>query len=490
MSTIKDIIVNAKGLPIVIAQYLKEDLGDIIVCDEQLYSFNKKYYEPLDGVVFGRKFLSFLTGHGLSNYWTSSREKETAAALLRLPSVTHTALDNYEAILNFKNGVFDLDSMELVPHKKDFYFSWYVNIDYNPKATAAPVFTEFLNSTFNGDQDTIETLLMIGGYLLYPRITMEKMFVFLGNGANGKSTLINIFQMFFDEKFITSLSLMTLSGKGMVFQREQLMHSKLNIAGEEDEGRINSNEIKKIISGQAIDIARKNKDGVNFKPRTKIIVDSNGVPYFQDNSHGTKRRLFIINFNNTYLDTKDYAQALIDYGNPANYHIYPMKDYDEMMKAITAELPAILNMFLAGLKRLKELKWQLPVSKHVGESMAEYENVADNWKTWMKATYQLDTTTNFLGIEYSQIYDDYQAWYVENYGKHSAISKIKFSKRLQDFYKVKPTKTVKRDMTGKLIHFTYYPLKLKPEDPATKMVLDQMTNQPSADEDTVGQINF
>ncbi len=79
---------------------------------------------------------------------------------------------------------------------------------------------------------------------------------------------------------------------------------------------------------------------------------------------------------------------------------------------------------------------------------------------------------------------------IENYGKHSALSKIKFAKRLQDFYKVKPTKITKRDMTGKSFCLTYYPIKLRPEDPATKMVLDQMTNQPSADEDTVGQINF
>lgn len=464
---VQEIILKSKGKPIIIAQYFSEYLGHICVCNDDLYRFNGKYYELLESVDAGKEFVSFLTHNGLLDLWCLQREREVWAAIMRLPKTKTVELDNYDNLINLRNGVLNLDTMELSPHSHEFYFSWNVDINYTPEATQAPEFTDFLSSTFNGDEETMETLIIIGGYIIYPRNKMEKMFIFLGNGANGKSTLINIYKMFFAKKFLTSMSLMTLSAKNAGLEREQLVNSRLNIASEEKEGRIDSEELKKIISGQDIDVRRKFKTGINLSPKTKIIVDSNGVPYFDDTSHGIKRRLLIINFNNEFLEGSDWERALAVHGDPNKYGIYQCKNYDEMIDKITLELPAILNMFLAGLNKLRKLHWKIPTGKHVRQSMEDYEEIADNWKTWMEDNYLLDNSESNFGITFNQIYNEYDTWYQDNFFKHCPHSKIKFARRLKIYYKIKPSPKSYRDSGGKVTTETLYPLKRK------ELILDE-----------------
>jgi putative DNA primase/helicase len=463
---IEEIIRKQKAKPIVIAQYFSEYLGHICVYNNDLYRYNGKFYELLESVNAGQEFVKFLTEHNMLDLWCLQREREVWAAIMRLPKTKTVEMDIYDNMINLRNGVLNLDTMELIPHNPDFHFSWNVDINYDPSAISAPEFTNFLSSTFNGDEETMETMIIIGGYLIYPMVKMEQMFVFLGSGANGKSTLINIYKLFFSKKFITSLSLMSLSGKNGGFSREQLINSRLNIASEEKEGKIDSEELKKIISGQDIDMSRKFKIGLNFTPKTKILVDSNGVPYFDDTTHGIKRRLIIINFVNRFVGGSEWKKVLELYGDPNKYGIFEGKNYDEMISKIKLELPAILNMFLAGLNKLRKLKWQIPISKHVQASMDEYEEVADSWKTWMENNYQFDNYQfdndqyNF-GVSFQQLYNEYDVWYQDNYRKNCPQSKIKFGRRLREYYKITPTIKTYRDNEGKVTTDTLFPLKRK-----------------------------
>lgn len=475
---IGEIIRQQKAKPIIIAQYFSEYLGHICVCNDDLYRYNGRYYELLESVDAGREFVGFLTHNGLLDLWCLQREHEVWSAIMRLPKTKTVELDNYDNLINLRNGVLNLDTMELSPHSHEFYFSWNVDINYTPEAIQAPEFTSFLSSTFNNDEDTMETLIVLGGYLIYPKIKMEKMFIFLGSGANGKSTLINIYKLFFDKKFLTPMSLMTLSAKGGGFERDLLINSRLNIASEEKEGRIDSEELKKIISGQDVNLKRKFKMGISFTPKTKIIVDSNGVPYFDDTSHGIKRRLVIINFDNKFVGKEEWEKLLTIYGDPRKYGIFQGKNYEDMMTKIKLELPAVLNMFLAGLNKLRKLNWEMPTSKHVRQSMEQYEEVADSWKTWIENNYQLDDSTSNFGISFNQIYNEYDAWYQDNFRKNCPQSKIKFGRRLREYYKVNPTTRTYRD-NGILKTETLFPLKRK------ELILDE--EEPQND---IAKLNF
>ena len=60
------------------------------------------------------------------------------------------------------------------------------------------------------------------------------MFIFTGGGGSGKSTLIDTYSLFFDEKQITALDMEDLARKG--FDKESLLTSRVNFCAEAKKG--------------------------------------------------------------------------------------------------------------------------------------------------------------------------------------------------------------------------------------------------------------
>lgn len=428
-----------------------------------LYLFNGKHYEPLDQQTIGQAIYNMYLDLSPENY-TPARAKSIADTLPYHPRVNRvTEMDNYDNYINLRNGVLDLNTRELIKHSPDFMFTACTNVDYDPDAITHPTFSKFMETLFtdndgNPDRDTINNIYQLGGYLIYPKIKMEKMFIFYGTGSNGKSFLMDhVFKKFFDRKFITSLSLNAISDETDT-AREQLLWSRVNFATEQKANDIESDELKKVITGEDISIYRKYLSVINHEPKCKLVVAGNRFMRFKDTSEGTRRRLMIFNFKNRFeIDPIKYKA--ID--SPHKHRVFMAGIKDEMIKGINNELPAILNTFLNGLDILRANNWRFVESALNREVFDEYLNESDYLGSWLVETFERDNGGNMKVQDVMEMYRD---WWSYNFPeKKFDISSKLMGRRIRDLFLVEPRR-LNINLNGKMSTTSVYSIKIKDED--------------------------
>ncbi len=75
-------------------------------------------------------------------------------------------LNTNETLINFKNGLLNLKSLELKPHSPDFLSTIQLPCDWNPSAEKSPVFDDFLDVFTGGDESKKQFLLQYMGVCL------------------------------------------------------------------------------------------------------------------------------------------------------------------------------------------------------------------------------------------------------------------------------------------------------------------------------------
>jgi len=466
------LIIENKKKPALIAQYIQNELPPIIKSNNILYIYNKKYYNELCNSDIKDIIYKFLKKYKIIEYFKTSYINDVIGAIEHNDETPKKKIDNYDNLINLNNGIYNLDTFELIEHSKDYYFSYIIDAEYKEnEKIEIPYFQNFLNKLFtinNNEPDIkeISNIIRLGGYLLYPKNMIDIMFIFLGEGANGKSVLIDIFSLFFAKEFLTSLNLRQLSNPES-FSREPLSYSKINITTEEKGGKIDSEEIKKITSGDDITIIRKYKKAITFKPSIKLIIASNSTPHFNDTTHAIYRRLMIFDFQNRFIENDEEYNKI---KNPNKKRIFKASNKIDLLENIKKEKNSILKLFLNGLKDLRSKKWQFPKTKNQTEIMNEYKDISDKLGTFIKENYEEienydiekasndNIKDNCLSI--NTILQEYKIWYKENISETKFFDNTKtIGKKIKYIFRInnKRIKIFNEIMQESKV--IYYPLK-------------------------------
>ena len=99
--------------------------------------------------------------------------------------------DKNPFLFNLKNGTFDLKTGDLYNHDRDKLISKYSPVIYDPDAEC-PRFMAFLYEVMEGDEEAVEYLQRIAGYILTGDTSEQVIFILHGPGANGKTTLVEV----------------------------------------------------------------------------------------------------------------------------------------------------------------------------------------------------------------------------------------------------------------------------------------------------------
>ena len=439
-----------KASLIQLSDYIVNNLPQMAIHNNDLYMYNGKYYEELTDHEIGQRVFDYFLDVAPS-VWSPAKAKNIIEGIKYHPNIRKVKeFDQYNNLLNLNNGVLNMDTRELIAHKPEYNFTTAVDVDYNPEALDASFFIKtlqqiFLNPDGTYDSGSIENVLQLGGYLIYPQTKINGLFIFYGEGSNGKSIIMDeVYQMFFDEKFISALSLNTLS-KESAFARKLLMTSRVNFATEQKADVIESEEIKKITDGSNISIARKFKDEITFKPKTKILVACNKLPRFKDTTYGTKRRLFILKFKNQFMADKTLYNQI---ENPGKKRIFLAGNKDEIVANLKKEKSAIFNLFLESLDILKKNNWIFKHNKNTEEVMEEYNEESDPTGQWIKDNFEIDETETEI-IDLPTIVREYNEWYMINNNDQKYMSSSRaISKKIKDLFRIESFKYTKRDSNG------------------------------------------
>jgi putative DNA primase/helicase len=115
--------------------------------------------------------------------------------------------------VKFRNGIIrngrfiDIDSVEFTPY--------FIDIDYNEDAEPVQAVDDYLQHLSQGDKGYIKLILqmMAHGLITDPEVKRQiaKFFVLIGNGSNGKGTMLTIIRMLFGGDYCSSNSIEQLA---------------------------------------------------------------------------------------------------------------------------------------------------------------------------------------------------------------------------------------------------------------------------------------
>ena len=265
--------------------------------------------------------------------------------------------------VNFQNGYMDLETEQF--HKGHFPhigFRYVLDYDYNPDAKC-PVFDKMLQEVTCNDEALAKIILEAMGYAISnDSYWVHKAVVFVGEGENGKSTLMNVLKEAAGAENHTSLTLRDLNKE----TNRQLLDGKLfNMAGETPTRSLEDSSIfKALSSGEDIAVRQLYKTPYMLANRAKLFFACNGLPSSLDTSRGFFRRFLIIPFNAVFKRGGSGFDPFIN-------------------KKLTKELPGIFNRILEGYHRL----WKqsgFTNSKSSDDALKEYEEYVDFTRTWIE----------------------------------------------------------------------------------------------------------
>lgn len=360
--------------------------------DIALYRRNDGYYELVDELVLGKLVMVLMTQGG-QKLWSKSRETQSIEGYRRILNEMVVQFDT-EDIINVKNGIFDLKTRKLEHHDPKYLCLGQIDTLYDPEAQA-PVFKKFINEICCNDPERVQVLIEIIGYALTRSIKAEKCFFFCGNGANGKSTLINVLHHLVGRHNISEVSLAMFSEN---FGLESMVGKYINIVGENEiKGKMLTEKLKAIISGDPITIPRKYKNDLPVNLKCKLIHVVNNLPQVDDTSNGYWRKVMLFPFQATFQGSK-------------------MDKY--LPGKLKKECSGILNIALTGLRRLEENHYVFSHSDAISKASDQYQLSQKSGVQFITENYDISPTNRILK---TKLFNDFLEWAKEN-GKQSMSS--------------------------------------------------------------------
>lgn len=265
--------------------------------------------------------------------------------------------------INFNNGVLDLESGVLSPHHPDVGFRYVLPYDYNPEA-AAPVFMRMLYRVACGDKEIMQLLLEWIGYCLSGEPPwIQKAIVWVGGGANGKSTLVNALKFVAGRENYAAVNFDYLN-KGE-YNRTLLDKKLFNVSEETPtKSMMDDSLFKTLVAGGEVQARSPFEKPYFFRNAAKLTFLCNELPFTTDNTFGFYRRLILVPFLATF--TKNDA------------------DYDPHIEAkLKLELAGIFNLAMAAYKEVKA-RGGFITPKASEDLLEEYRDDSDIVRTWFK----------------------------------------------------------------------------------------------------------
>jgi P4 family phage/plasmid primase-like protien len=224
-----------------------------------------------------------------------------------LNDVDRSKFDSNNDIINVRNGLLNVHTLEFKEHSPDYLSTIQLPIKYDPKAKC-PKILKFLTEVLKSED--IRVILQLIGYCLYKTNRYERAFIFFGQGSNGKSTLIRLIEHFLGftslYRNVSHVSLHDLASHK--FKQAELFGKLVNLFADLGNKKISSEHwgtIKMLISGDSMSVERKGKDPFEFTPFAKLVFSCNEIPELPDNTYATWRRLILLEFENVFEENKD-----------------------------------------------------------------------------------------------------------------------------------------------------------------------------------------
>ncbi|NAY82432.1 MAG: hypothetical protein GU362_06115 [Thaumarchaeota archaeon] len=396
---------------------------------DDILFYSKGVYRPKAESLLTKQIESIVP----SDVVTTDFVKEVLGHIRRSTYVSRERFNSDPNILNLKNGLLDLRTFELKKHTPKFLSTIQLPVEYDPNAKS-----ELWEKVVSEDlyPEDVPLLQEAFGYVLYSENVAQKMFIFLGEGANGKSLVLRVLEALIGKDHVANVSPQDLENNR--FAVSQLFGKLVNIYPDLPSFALQSTgKLKALVSGDSLTIEEKFKKPFSFRNRAKFFFSANVLPKVSDNTRAFYRRLVIVNFPRTFDE------------NTADPTL-PEKLTNEK------ELSGILNWALEGLKRLMQNGFRFSYNKSVEEIEELYTRASDPVKAFLEEETVEDPNAWIVKQDLYQAYVDYVK-------KHKLMSPLSPTTFFRNLLKYRKLATEHKNIKGER-KWVYVGIRLKTEE--------------------------
>ena len=363
-------------------KFQHNQFGDFLIQNEKIISIGKNLFIYKEGVYeladdeIERRMIEAIV-----NIKMQLRREVLSYIRLRAKVVDETASSRLIAL---KDGIYDLETGGVEPFSSDLVITNKIN--FIP-CDSHQLMNKTLDKIACNDKEVRSLIEEMIGLCLYRRTSYTRAFVLLGEGSNGKSTLLKCITKLLGSSNCSFLSLQDTAER---FRLAEIYGKLANIGDDIPEKYIEDNSIfKKLVTGEVITAERKGKDPFAFKNYATLIFSCNKVPKMKDKSNAVKRRLLIIPFDAEFKETDP--------------------DFDPYIEDKLLEDDAIGYLLFLGLEGLKRVirANSFSDSKKVEMLLSEYEK-ENNPVMYFGEEFKIENEPT------REVYHTYAVWCREN----------------------------------------------------------------------------
>jgi len=256
-----------------------------------------------------------------------------------------------------RNCILHAPTGETMPPDMRFFTRNTLQFNYEPDAVAS-IWNQCLGEWFPDPNDVLR-LQEIFGYLLLPRTNLQKFFIFLGTGRNGKGVVVRVlYEMLgrfnavsIDMKKLTSEKTRALFVDALLAVIAEFSFTRLS-------DRLTVTNFFKTVTGE----------DNHGQYSARLLVEANRLPAFLDDSPAFGERAEILFFPRFFTE---------DERDP------------ELKDKLMHELPGVFNWALAGLRRLTAAG-KFTESKSSNEMRRRIVRAAGGVSAFINEEYELD----------------------------------------------------------------------------------------------------
>jgi len=246
------------------------------------------------------------------------------------------------------NGILNIETRELLEFTPDKIFFNKLPVEYNPLAECN-VIDAFFEDVLK-EEDDKKVLYEMVGFCLRKDYFLEKAFMFIGDGSNGKSKTLSLIKEFLGIENCCSVRLSQMQDMSSSALCE--LHNRLiNIAGDLDNTALKQTGVfKELSGGDTVQVKRKYLRDLKFTNYAKMVFACNQLPKVYDLSEGFWRRWVLLEFPHRFIPKAEYEEQKGDKN-------VKLQDPEIITKLTTKEqMSGLLNMALKGLRNIKKNK--------------------------------------------------------------------------------------------------------------------------------------
>lgn len=325
--------------------------------------------------------------------------------------------DNKEFPVKFTNGILEDGEFTEVEYKE--FTPFVIEATYNEDAKSVPIVDDYLNNLTDNDEDYKNLISEILGYTLETKADriklLAKFFIFVGNGGEGKGTLLQIIRKILGSNNVSSLSMKNMSDSTYFPALKGML---ANLGDDLEDEAINNDQMKKIkniTTADDLTMREMYKKAENIRLKTTLIFTSNHMIKSFEKGNSFKRRIIWCP-----MFTK------------------PKKADDQFVNKITTDeaLEYWVKIMVEGYMRLYK-NGKFSTSEKIDKYNEMYHEENNNTIQFCEEY----NVHDFVGRLPGSVKEDYDNWCSEQ--AYEPLSMKRLNESLKEVLKIEPKKTTK-----------------------------------------------